>query len=149
MRRFRNIIRFNGNMSCFRRSSQRHSGQSPPSAANINKDDATLVTPPPVNHSHSSTPTSSLPTLSAAAFDGKSFDGQAQQQPRIMQSLHGMSPQPVAKQVTPAGPTQESVTPKLLTMHSARKMSSSTTPGPVTRLESSSSKLLRPLLHRH
>ena len=92
---------------------------SPPSAANINKDDAALVTPPPVNHSHSSIPTSSLPTVSAAAFDGKSVDGQAQQQPRIMQSLHGMSPQPVAKQVTPAGPTQESITPKLLTTHSA------------------------------
>ena len=92
---------------------------SPPSTVNINKDAATLVTPPPVNHSQPSTPSSSLPTVSAAALDGKSFDGQAQ--PRIIQSLHGMSPQPVAKQVTPTGPTRDSVIPKLLTIHSSPK----------------------------
>ena len=39
------------------------------------KDDAELVTPPPTNHTQSSSPTSSLPTVSAAALDGKSFDG--------------------------------------------------------------------------
>ena len=36
------------------------------------KDDAELVTPPPANHTQSSSPTSSLPTVSAAALDGKS-----------------------------------------------------------------------------
>ena len=36
------------------------------------KDDAELVTPPPVNHTPSSSPASSLPTASAAALDGKS-----------------------------------------------------------------------------
>ena len=56
------------------------------------KDDADLVTPPPANHTQSSTPTSSLPTVSAAALDGKSFDGAAQ--PRIIQSLHGLSSPP-------------------------------------------------------
>ena len=47
---------------------------SPPSTMTAHKDDAELVRPPPVNHSQSSTPTSSLPTVSAAALDGKSFD---------------------------------------------------------------------------
>ena len=102
MRRFRNHELLQAQYSAAQRSS-------PPSAATTNKDDAALVTPPPVNHSQSSTPTSSWPTVSAAAFDGKSFDGQAQQQPLIMQSLHGMSPRSVAKQVKP----------NLLTMHSA------------------------------
>ena len=81
---------------------------SPPSTANTHKDDSELVTPPPVNHSQSSTPTSSLPTVSAAAFDGKSYDVPPQRQPRIIQSLHGMLPPPV----TQTGP-------KLLTMNSA------------------------------
>ena len=45
------------------------------------KDDAELVTPPPVNHTPSSSPASSLPTASAAALDGKSFDSVVQ--PRI------------------------------------------------------------------
>ena len=76
---------------------------SPPSTMTAHKDDAELVTPPPVNHSQSSTPASSLPTVSAAALD----DVPPQQQPRIIQSLHGMSPPP-AKQTTS----------KLLTMHS-------------------------------
>ena len=80
---------------------------SPPSTMIAHKDDAELVTPPPVNHSQSSTPTSSLPTVSAAALDGKSFDVPPQQQPRIIQCLHGMSPPP-AKQTTS----------KLLTTHS-------------------------------
>ena len=56
------------------------------------KDDAELVTPPPVNHTQSSSPPSSLPTASAAALDGKSFDGAAQ--PWIIQSLHGLSSPP-------------------------------------------------------
>ena len=56
------------------------------------KDDAELVTPPPVNHTQSSSPPSSLPTASAAALDGKSFDGAVQ--PRIIQSLHGVSSPP-------------------------------------------------------
>ena len=64
------------------------------------KDDAELVTPPPVNHSQSSTPASSLPTVSAAALDGRSFDVPSQQQPRIIQSLHGLS-SPASKQATP------------------------------------------------
>ena len=42
------------------------------------KDDAELVTPPPANHTQSSSPSSSLPTVSAAALDGKSFDGAVQ-----------------------------------------------------------------------
>ena len=42
------------------------------------KDDAELVTPPPVNHTPSSSPASSLPTASAAALDGKSFDSVVQ-----------------------------------------------------------------------
>ena len=70
------------------------------------KDDAELATPPPVNLTPSSSPASSLPTASAAALDGKSFDSVVQ--PRIMQSLHGVSsppPKPAASQ--------------LLTMHSA------------------------------
>ena len=56
------------------------------------KDDAELVTPPPANHTQSSSPPSSLPTVSAAALDGKSFDGAVQ--PRIIQSLHGLSSPP-------------------------------------------------------
>ena len=69
------------------------------------KEDAELVTPPPVNHTQSSSPPNSLPTVSAAALDGKSFDGAVQ--PRIIQSLHGLSS-------SPAKPA----TSKLLTMHS-------------------------------
>ena len=80
---------------------------SPPSAANARNGDAELVTPPPLNHSQPSTPTSSLPTVSAAALDGKFYDVQSQQQPRIIQSLDGMSPPPVKQ-----------VASKLLTMHS-------------------------------
>ena len=72
-----------------------------------NLDDAELVTPPPVNHSQSPTPTSSLPTVSAAALDGRSFDVPSQQQPRIIQPLHGLSP-----------PPSKPLTPQLLTMHS-------------------------------
>ena len=53
------------------------------------KDDAELVTPPPVNHTQSSSPASSLPTASAAALDGKLFDSAVQ--PRIIQSLHAVS----------------------------------------------------------
>ena len=71
------------------------------------KDDAELVTPPPVNHPQSLTPTSSLPTASAAALDGRSFDVPSQQQPRIIQSLHGLST-----------PPSKQATPQLLTMHS-------------------------------
>ena len=63
------------------------------------KDDAELVTPPPVNHTQSSSPPSSLPTVSAAALDGKSFDGAVQ--PRIIQSLHGLSSPP--SKPTPSG----------------------------------------------
>ena len=70
------------------------------------KDDAELVTPPPANHTQSSSPPSSLPTVSAAALDGKSFDGAVQ--PRIIQSLHGLSSSPPSK---PAAS-------QLLTMHS-------------------------------
>ena len=63
------------------------------------------VTPPPANHTQSSTPTSSLPTVSAAALDGKSFDGAVQ--PRIIQSLHGLS-----------SPPSKPAASQLLTMHS-------------------------------
>ena len=80
---------------------------SPPSTMPSQKDDAELVTPPPVNHSQSSTPNSSLPTVSAAALDGRSFDVPSQQQPRIIQSLHGLSP-----------PPSKPSTPQLLTMRS-------------------------------
>ena len=69
------------------------------------KDDAELVTPPPTNHTQSSSPTSSLPTVSAAALDGKSFDGAVQ--PRIIQSLHGLS-----------SPPSKPAASQLLTMHS-------------------------------
>ena len=69
------------------------------------KDDAELVTPPPVNHTQSSSPASSLPTTSAAALDGKSFDGAVQ--PRIIQSLHGVS-----------SPPSKPAASQLLTMHS-------------------------------
>ena len=69
------------------------------------KDDAELVTPPPVNHTQSSSPTSSLPTASAAALDGKSFDSAVQ--PRIIQSLHGVS-----------SPPSKPAASQLLTMHS-------------------------------
>ena len=69
------------------------------------KDDAESVTPPPVNHTQSSSPPSSLPTVSAAALDGKSFDGAVQ--PRIIQSLHGLS-----------SPPSKPAASKLLTMHS-------------------------------
>ena len=69
------------------------------------KDDAELVTPPPVNHTQSSSPASSLPTASAAALDGKSFDSAAQ--PRIIQSLHGVS-----------SPPSKPAASQLLTMHS-------------------------------
>ena len=55
-------------------------------------DDAELVTPPPANDTQFSSPTSSLPTVSAAALDGKLFDGAVQ--PRIIQSLHGLSSPP-------------------------------------------------------
>ena len=89
---------------------------SPSSTLPSQKDDAELVTPPPTNHSQSSTPTSSLPTVSAAALDGRSFDGPSQQQPRIIQSLHGLS-----------SPPSKPSTPQLL---ARRKTSSSTTPGP-------------------
>ena len=41
---------------------------------------------------NASSPPSSLPTASAAALDGKSFDGAVQ--PRIIQSLHGVSSPP-------------------------------------------------------
>ena len=61
------------------------------------KDDAELVTPPPVNHTQSSSPASSLPTASAAALDGKSFDS----------AVHGVSSPP-----SKPGASQ------LLTMHS-------------------------------
>ena len=71
------------------------------------KDDAELVTPPPANHSQSSTPTSSLLAVSAAALDGKSFDGSVQQQPRIIQSLHGLS-----------SPPSKPAASQLLTIHS-------------------------------
>ena len=80
---------------------------SPSSTLPSPKDDAELVTPPPTNHSQSSTPTSSLPTVGAAALDGRSFDGPSQQQPRIIQSLHGLS-----------SPPSKSSSPQLLTMHS-------------------------------
>ena len=70
-------------------------------AASLYKDDS--ESPPPVNHSQSSTPTSSLPTVSAAALDGKSYDVAPQQQPRIIQSLHGMSP-PSVNQTAPQTP---------------------------------------------
>ena len=80
---------------------------SPPSTMTSQKNDAKLITPPPVNHSQSSTPTSSLPTVSAAALDGRSFDVPSQQQPRIIQSLHGLS-----------SPPSKQVAPQLLTMHS-------------------------------
>ena len=53
------------------------------------KDDAELTTPPPVNITPSSSPASFFPTASAAALDGKSFDNVMQ--PRILQSLHGVS----------------------------------------------------------
>ena len=86
---------------------------SPPSTVPSQKDDAELVTPPPVNHSQSSKPTSSLPTVSAAALDGRSFDV-PYQQPRIIQSLHGLR----------------------------RKTSSSTTPAPVISHDYTSSRLL-------
>ena len=69
------------------------------------KDDAELVTPPPANHTQSSSPPSSLPTVSAAALDGKSFDGAVQ--PRIIQSLHGLS-----------SPPSKPAASQLLTMHS-------------------------------
>ena len=69
------------------------------------KDDAELVTPPPTNHTQSSSPPSSLPTASAAALDGKSFDGAVQ--PRILQSLHGLS-----------SPPSKPAASQLLTMHS-------------------------------
>ena len=68
------------------------------------KDDAELVTPPPVNHTQSLSPPSSLPTASAAALDGKSFDGAVQ--PRIIQSLHGVS-----------SPPSKPAASQLLTMH--------------------------------
>ena len=80
-----------------------HGGPSPTMASQ--KDDAELVTPPPVNHTQSSSPASSLPTASAAALDGKSFDGAAQ--PRIIQSLHGVS-----------SPPSKPAASQLLTMHS-------------------------------
>ena len=76
------------------------------------KDDAELVTPPPANHSQSSTPTSSLPTVSAAALDGKSFDGSVQQQPRIIQSLHRLSSppsKPAASQLLTTHSTPEDI----------------------------------------
>ena len=69
------------------------------------KDDAELTTPPPVNITPSSSPASSLLTASAAALDGKSFDNVMQ--PRIMQSLHGVS-----------SPPPKPATSQLLTMHS-------------------------------
>ena len=69
------------------------------------KDDAELVTPPPVNHTQSSSPASFLPTASAAALDGKSFDGAVQT--RIIQSLHGVS-----------SPPSKPAASQLLTMHS-------------------------------
>ena len=88
---------------------------SPPSTITSQKDDAELLTPPPVNHSQSSTPTSSLPTVSAAALDGKSFDVPPQQRPRIIQSLHGLSPPP-AKQATSQSLTMRS-TPEDIIKH--------------------------------
>ena len=45
--------------------------------------------------------------VSAAALDGKSFDGSVQQQPRIIQSLHGLS-----------SPTSKPAASQLLTMRS-------------------------------
>ena len=101
---------------------------SPPSTMTSQKDDAELVTPPPVNHSQSSTPTSSLPTASAATLDGRSFDVPSQQQPRIIQSLHGLSTPPSKQACSPC-------TARL-------KTSSSTTPGPVISHVSTSSRLL-------
>ena len=83
------------------------SQRTPSSTLPSQKDDSELVTPPPTNHSQSSTPTSSLPTVSAAALDGRSFDGPSQQQPRIIQSLHGLS-----------SPPSKPATPQLLTMRS-------------------------------
>ena len=58
-----------------------------------------------LHHHRSTTPPSSLPTVSAAALDGKSFDGAVQ--PRIIQSLHGLS-----------SPPSKPAASKLLTMHS-------------------------------
>ena len=74
------------------------------------KDDAELVTPPPTNHTQSSSPTSSLPTVCAAALDGKSFGSAVQ--PRIIQSLHGLSSppsRPAASQLLTMRSTPEDV----------------------------------------
>ena len=103
------IKKYNDFLSCSRVAPGKFSASqrtAPSSMLPSQKDDAELVTP--TNHSQSSTPTSSLPTVSAAALDGRSFDGVPQQQPRIIQSLHGLS-----------APPAKTSTPQLLTVHSA------------------------------
>ena len=102
------------------------------------KEDAELVTPPPVNHSQSLTPTSSLPTVSAAALDGKSFDGSVQQQPRIIQSLHGLSPRLPSRRRHSCSPCT-----------ARQKTLSSTTHGPVINHACISSNHPLPLQWRH
>ena len=109
---------------------------SPPSTITAQKDDAELVTPPPVNHSQSSTLTGSLPTVSAAALGGKSFDVPPQQQLRSIQSLHGLSPPPAKPRCTarPERPaiSRDSTSSRLPLLLPCRRCSSGPTAPPVS-----------------
>ena len=98
-----------------------------PSTMTSQKDDAELVTPPPVNHSQSSTPTSSLPTVSAAALDG-----------RYLSNSLGLSN--LFTDCLPRLPSKQHLSCSPCTAR--LKTSSSTTPGPVISHDSTSSRLL-------
>ena len=126
MRRCRRTTTSNVHTSCSQRSS-------PPFTITSQKDDAELVTPPAVNHSQSSTAISSLPTVSAAALAGKSFDVPAQQQ---LSNSVGLSNLFTACQ--PRLPSKQH--PRCSPCTARLKTSSSTTPGPVSSRDSTSSR---------